>query len=184
MRSFAEIFDDHTTDKQWRHKYGEVYDTLLTRHRLPARRVLELGIDQGGSLRSWLQAFPGAEVCGVDIKPIKMRPRPNLTVIQADAYNPAFVESLPGDWDVIVDDGPHTLDSMQFVAAHYVDKLAPHGTLIIEDVMAAAWVPQIAAVMEPRFRQRAFGIDRTFIGDGESYVRGEKGSRLFVVDLP
>lgn len=182
MRSFAEIFADHDTDKQWRHQYGEVYDTLLARHRGSARKVLELGVDKGGSLLAWLEAFPAAEVCGVDIERSSVA-APRLTVLRAEAYVPSFVSSLPGGWDVIVDDGPHTLESMQFVAAHYAPKLAPHGTLVIEDVQAAMWGAQIAAVMEPRFRQYAFGVDRTFVGAGESVVKREKGSRLFVVDL-
>ncbi|HEY3484316.1 MAG TPA: class I SAM-dependent methyltransferase [Ilumatobacteraceae bacterium] len=174
MRSFAAIFTANDTDKQSRHNYGPVYDLLLGRHRT-ARRVLELGVDRGGSLRAWLEAFPDAAVCGVDNRPVDMETVQRVTVLEADAYDPEFVKTVPGGWDVIVDDGPHSLPSMRFVAAHYTPRLAPGGTLIIEDVPVASWLPKIAASVDRRFRSWAFGVERTFCAATDS--------RLFVVDL-
>jgi cephalosporin hydroxylase len=174
VRTFAEIFATNDTDKQSRHGYGDTYDRLLGRHRTTARKILELGVDRGGSLMAWLEAFPDADVCGVDIRPVEVS-APRLSVIEADAYDPRFAQSVPCGWDVIVDDGPHTLPSMLAVAALYTPKLAPGGTLIIEDVPAPLWLPKLAKKLPANYRARAFSVDLSFSGASDS--------RLFVVDM-
>jgi cephalosporin hydroxylase len=174
VRTFPEIFATNDTDKQSRHNYGDTYDLFLGRHRTTARKVLELGVDRGGSLLAWLEAFPDAEVCGVDIKPVDVS-APRLSVLEADAYDPRFAQSLPSGWDVIVDDGPHTLPSMLAVVALYVPKLAPGGTLIIEDVPTRRWLPKLIRKLPANHRARAHSVDLSFFGASDS--------RLFVVDM-
>lgn len=144
------------TDKGRRHGYLEVYDLLFE----DPSRLLELGVLRGASLALWAAAFPGCDVHGVDIKDVTVD---DATVWVGDAYTPGMVDALPGPFDVIVDDGPHTLRSMLFVAAHYTDLLSAGGLLVIEDIPDPDWVPRIAAAVPDSSKRGMFAVDRRHV---------------------
>ena len=54
-----------------------------------------------------------------------------------NAYEASFANSLPGKFTILIDDGPHTLDSQKSFVELYLPKLANDGVLIIEDVQRA-----------------------------------------------
>lgn len=144
------------TDKGHRHGYMEVYDLLFG----TPERLLELGVHRGASLALWAAAFPDCHVHGVDINPVKVD---DATVWVGDAYTPEMVADLPGPFDVIVDDGPHTLQSMLFVAAHYTHLLSASGVLAIEDIPDPQWVPLIADAVPDGLKQGMFAVDRRHV---------------------
>lgn len=152
LTGLAERF---ATDKG-RHGYLEIYDLLLG----TPDRLLELGVHRGASLALWMATFPGCDVHGVDIKKVTVD---GATVHVGDAYTPEMVADLPGPFDVIVDDGPHTLDSMLFVAANYTGLLSDGGVLAIEDIPDPDWVPEIAGVIPDDMRRGTFAVDRRHI---------------------
>ena len=43
-------------------------------------------------------------------------------------------------FDLIIDDGPHTLDSMIFFVTHYLPLLNETGVLVIEDIPDITWI--------------------------------------------
>ena len=54
---------------------------------------------------------------------------------QADAYTKSALEVFSEfKYDVIIDDGPHSLHTQQFSVANYFNLLKPGGVLIIEDI--------------------------------------------------
>lgn len=160
MRSLSEIGADRYSDKGYAHRYWEVYDLLLHRHRLSAVRVLELGVYQGESMAVWTEAFPNAEIHGVDIT---APPRTTGILHVGDAYSEGMLRELPDTFDVIVDDGPHILDSMLFTANRYTRRLAPGGTLVIEDVPDQSWLPRLAAVVPEPLQRFVCAVDRRMI---------------------
>jgi hypothetical protein len=171
MRPIPEIASDYTlTDKGYAHRYWELYDLLFARRR-DAETVLELGVYHGASLDVWREVFPTAEIHGVDIKPVAT----GAVLHVGDAYTEEMVDELP-DCDVIIDDGPHTLESQLFVASHYTRKLKSGGILIIEDIQRKAWIPQLVASLPERLREKSFVLDRTTV----PYVTQD--SVLLVVD--
>lgn len=175
MTSFVELGQAHATDKGTKHSYLEVYDVLLARHRATTRRVLEVGTYQGASLSLWLEAFPTAEVWGVDVRPQPIPDQPRLTYVEGDAYQLDLVGRLP-IFDVIIDDGPHTAASQKFAVAHYSALLAPGGTLIVEDVPSMERAAELHRSTPPTLRRHAFTIDRRPVNDRHDDI-------LFVVDL-
>ena len=66
----------------------------------------------------------------------------NLTI--ADAYTLDTVammqQKCPAGFDIIIDDGPHTLESQQFVIASYLPLLNSGGVLVIEDIENFSYV--------------------------------------------
>ena len=96
--------------------------------------VLELGIDQGGSLELWLSLFPDGVVVGVDHNPDVVVPKGTYSCIMAQD-NPKLPEALQ-EWapfNLIVDDASHqagpTLRSLRLLWPLVI----PGGWYVIED---------------------------------------------------
>lgn len=70
--------------------------------------VLELGIDQGGSLELWLTLFPEGNVVGVDHNPLAHVPEGaiGLFTAQDNPGLPARLDHL-APFDLVVDDASH-----------------------------------------------------------------------------
>jgi hypothetical protein len=101
--------------------------------------MLEIGFANGASLALWANAFPKAEIIGIDIRPIA-HPHPdlhlhkNINQIIANAYSKGTLDKLDGKFDVIINDGPHSIESQIKCLALYPSLLAKGGVLVIEDV--------------------------------------------------
>jgi hypothetical protein len=152
--SLIDLADNTRTDKYTIHTYLGVYDDLLKHKKETALNVLEVGIDRGGSIKMWHDYFPHAVVHAVDIMPyekvwselkdkerIKLYTSSMLNMTRVDAYDPDWVKKTFGGikFDFMLDDGPHTLDSMVSFLNLYLPLLAPDGVLLIEDVQDYAW---------------------------------------------
>jgi SAM-dependent methyltransferase len=135
------------TDKDTWHSYFPVYQKLFEPIRYTATRVLEIGVREGGSISLWNNYFPNAEIYGVDItldEVLFKFDEKSVFLYSENAYSETFVSKLDIDsFDVIIDDGPHTLQSMKDVIRLYTRLLKPNGMLIIEDVASIDWVPEI-----------------------------------------
>lgn len=166
-QTLVELSVGKATDKNTEHSYLPLYDQLLAGKRESARAVLEIGIYAGGSIWLWHEYFRGARIVALDIalhahlhgafdgKPIDVR--------IGDAYQVDTVERLRGDYaqgfDVIVDDGPHTLDSMIFTLQHYAPLLTEDGIMIIEDVQDEKWLDALHAAVPAELKAFATSYD-------------------------
>jgi spermidine synthase len=127
------------TDKEWPHTFlsGLYSRKFIKEHQVQS--ILEIGLANGASLALWAQAFPEAEIVGVDINECRtphpaLRASNRLTMFRADAYSPEFIKSLNRRFDVIIDDGPHTVVSQIKAVQLYSKLLNKDGLLVIEDV--------------------------------------------------
>ena len=93
---------------KWRH-YFAIYEHHFARFVGTPVRVLEIGVDHGGSLQLWKAYFgPRATIIGVDIDPrCKEYEEDQIGVLVADQKNPALGSLDP--FDIIIDDGSHQL---------------------------------------------------------------------------
>ena len=135
---------DGGTDKNTSHSYFDVYEELLSPYKDKKGSILEIGVYRGGSLLLWSDYFKNFEICGLEVIDRvgdKVRNsldsnRVNFSLI--DAYNTDCItflnEKYENGFDVIIDDGPHTLESQLTFIELYLDLLKPDGVLIIEDV--------------------------------------------------
>jgi len=114
--------------------YEEIFDLLRRRN----IRILELGIRTGASLKLWAEYFPNAIITGVDLSDENVEKfwvaNPRIRTIYGDAYTVDFLMGL-GNFDVIIDDGPHSLSSQIFTIQNYLKLLNPGGFLFIEDII-------------------------------------------------
>lgn len=177
-QSLVELGRNHHTDKGTRHTYLEVYDNLLARHRATASNVLEIGCLDGDSLRLWESYFAKAVIVGLDTNPCPVV-GDRIAFHQMDAYKVESASKIRDEYDVIIDDGPHSLSSMLFVVQHYSCMLRKGGILVVEDVPHKEWIPMLAAAVPTQFQRFMYSVDRNFVPGS---VSGD--DLLFVLDLP
>lgn len=132
------------TDKATIHSYDEFYSNFLYRFIDKEGTLLEIGVWQGGSALLWHDLLPRFKLELIDtvddIHPSiweRMdKSRYRFTI--ADAYClesvNLFKNLTPAGYDVIIEDGPHTLYSQMFTIKEYVNLLRKGGILIIEDI--------------------------------------------------
>lgn len=146
----SSIVDNTKTDKNTVHSYLELYETLLNKKKNTAKNVLEVGIYNGGSIKLWYDYFPNATVHALDIRDIntvydvlKNNNRIKLYT-STNAYDESkFKENFLDKnikCDFMLDDGPHTLNSMIDFIRLYSQIITDDGILIIEDVQQWGWI--------------------------------------------
>ena len=81
----------------------------------------------------------------------------NIFITIDDAYNSRVSDGLP-NFDIIIDDGPHTLDSMISCINLYLRKLNSGGVLAIEDVQSIDWMPVLCNAFE-KVKQETDEVD-------------------------
>jgi predicted methyltransferase len=118
----------------------EVYEELFKDIRQSVENILEIGVDNGGSIFMWREYFENAKVIGIDNKDCpQLASRERIEFISSDAYRVELVDQLPSNFDIIIDDGPHTLESMTFVIKEYINKINQKGMIVIEDIQEFNW---------------------------------------------
>ena len=148
--SLEELVDNNRTDKNTTHSYLPLYQNLLISKKETAKNVLEVGICHGGSIKLWSDFFTNATVYGLDImnsenvwEGIKNTEKIILHTSK-DAYNEDFFianflyKNIKCDF--MLDDGPHTLESMKRFIKLYSQIMTDDGILIIEDVQSWDWI--------------------------------------------
>lgn len=169
------------TDKSWAHQYIHVYEALFEPIRPNVKNVLEIGIWDGGSLRMWRDYFDKAKIYGLDIadRVDGMKGEERISVNFTDAYTEEVVSGFNTKFDIIVDDGPHTLPTQIFCAKNYPNLLTDNGILVIEDIPSPDWIPQIADAVPEHLKPYMYAIDRR-IAPNRNSVNDEL---MFVIDL-
>ena len=147
--SLTELVDNTRTDKNTTHSYLELYEKLLFNKKDTAKNVLEVGIFDGGSIKLCHDYFQNATVYGLDIKKISdtwdgIKNNKRIRLGCFDAYNDIFFKtqilSKNIKFDMMLDDGPHTLESMKKFVTLYSQIISDDGILIIEDIPDWKWI--------------------------------------------
>ena len=128
---------------KWHH-YFEVYERHLPRLRAANPAMLEIGVQQGGSLEMWRQYFGGsARIFGLDIDPTAVRHQDIATRIfigdQADRPFLRDVLSLTGPLDLVIDDGGHTANQQITSFEEIYPTLSENGIYLVEDTHTSLW---------------------------------------------
>jgi hypothetical protein len=148
--SLEQIVYNLRTDKNTTHSYLPLYQALLINKKETAKNVLEVGICEGGSIKLWNDFFTNATVYGLDIMHINnvwsdIKNKNKIILhTSTDAYDNNFFTNnfLNKDikFDFMLDDGPHTLESMKNFINLYSQIMTDDGILIIEDVQSWDWI--------------------------------------------
>ena len=122
-------------------RYTLSYERFLGPQRLEPLALLEIGIDRGASLRMWEDYLPNARIAGIDMKRrCRKYASERSRVFIGSQTDPAFLESVAtevGPFDVIVDDGGHTMEQHLISLTTLWKHVKPGGVYFIEDLRAA-----------------------------------------------
>jgi len=158
------LVNNSNTDKNTTHSYLELYESLLEKRRETATKVLEVGIGDfkaknGGSIKLWRDYFPNATIYGIDILDWKrvmeeLLHDPRVVLYTStNGYDPAFVKSISHlRFDFMLDDGPHTLQSMIDFITLYSPLMTDDGILIVEDVQSIEWLDKLTKATPEQLR--------------------------------
>lgn len=145
--SFAQTYARHSgkyTDK-WL-SYLEAYSEELDPIRKEISTVLEIGVQNGGSLEVWASYLPKAtKIIGCDIDPKcgdLVFTDSRIAVVVGDANSSKTkkaITSLCAEFDLIVDDGSHLSSDVIATFWNYFPVVRPGGRMIIEDVHTSYW---------------------------------------------
>lgn len=134
-----EIFDwnRYNTDKNMSgHGYNFAYDYFIGSNRNDVLKVVEIGT-RTGSINLWLDYFPKCTLYGIDlINPNYISDRFVFEKIdQGDNSSwHNFIIKHDNEFDVIIDDGPHTTPEQLISFNILFDRLKSGGVYIIEDL--------------------------------------------------
>ena len=153
--SLDNLVDNIYTDKNSVHSYLPLYQKLLESKKYTAKNILEIGIGDfyeknGGSIKLWRDFFVNATIYGLDILPSSrvidelLNNNRIILYTSTDAYNNNFfttqILNKNIKFDFMLDDGPHTLESMKQFIKLYSQVMTNDGILIIEDVQSWDWI--------------------------------------------
>ncbi len=137
MATLSDLYNQHrgkVSDK-WS-LYLRVYEDLFRSRQSAALNLLEIGIQNGGSLELWAQYFPNAKhVVGCDMDPAcgtLFFDDPRISVVIGDVNAEGTIQSLQSicqGYDVIIDDGSHAPRDVIAAFLHNVPMLTPEACM-------------------------------------------------------
>src|SRR5262245_22315577 len=84
LTPLCELARKFKTDKLDPHHYTQEYHRLLSGRRATVRKVLEIGVWKGRSLRMWEEFFPHARIYGVDVDPKRVFSAGRIACFECD----------------------------------------------------------------------------------------------------
>lgn len=146
------VENGNQTDKYDLGYISEFYDPLFSPIQNEVKKVLEIGIYDGDSVILWSDFFKNAEIHCVDIaQRSDLSSHSRIFPVYTNAYDPNFVAKFEKEsFDIVIDDGPHTYESMVFFLNHYLSLVKSGGLLILEDIIDRAWTPHLLKIIEGR----------------------------------
>lgn len=127
---------------KWVH-YFPVYHQVLSRYRGQPVKVFEIGTYHGGGLDLLSHYLgPQAQIYGMDIEMGSERVGEPHTVIVGDQSDPDWLQRMSqayGPFDIVIDDGGHTMKQQIVSAETLFPLLNDGGVYIAEDCHTSYW---------------------------------------------
>lgn len=146
------------------HSYIEnFYGKIFPPRKDTTKHLLEIGIAGGGSLWLWEKYFQNANINAIDVDEfmgLKFKGQHRIQTKCADAYNKFVIETIPNNYyDIIIDDGPHTIESQIIFIEQYLQKTVSGGLLIIEDIAKEEYLETLAMCVPERWQNNIYVHD-------------------------
>ncbi|UCI18507.1 class I SAM-dependent methyltransferase [Mesorhizobium sp. B2-1-8] len=126
--------------------YLETYDRIFAQYRNRPVRILEIGVQNGGSLEIWRKYFPNAElIIGCDVNPACANlvfDDEKISIVIGDANTDEVERDILArspKFDIIIDDGSHLSSDIVRSFARYFPHSTDGGLYIAEDLHCSYW---------------------------------------------
>lgn len=124
------------------HTYMPHYEKLLGHYVDMPLNILEIGVCNGGSIKTWMELFPRGMIYGVDVKndtrwpSNAYAPEEPVRIDLCDQSDPRLVTLYPPEsLDVVIDDGSHAFSDQTRARESLWPALKPGGFYFIEDIL-------------------------------------------------
>jgi len=188
-----ELMVKYGTDKQQElHNYVEYYDKYFSKIKNDKLKILEIGIYRppmdgkavvGASLKTWRDYFVNSDIIGADLddfSDVNDGRIKTMKVNQELRYNNethnglhSIIEKFGDNFDIIIDDGGHTMLQQQVTLGFMFKFLKPGGLFIIEDLHTSYFAP---------FAYNKTNTEYTTLGMLENYVQNKTIISDFISD--
>jgi len=147
MESLYQLYQTHVgkVSDKWE-SYLRCYEALWADRRDKPVSLLEIGVQNGGSLEIWSRYFPNAvSLIGCDINPHCAGLRyadPRINIVIGDANNDATwgrISAIQPSFDIIIDDGSHRSSDVIKAFGRYFPRLKDGGVFVVEDLYHSYW---------------------------------------------
>jgi len=122
-----------------KHDYIKRYNFHFENIRHDVKKILEIGVYHGRSLKVWKEYFPNAEIYGIDIDPNCKKFEDDRTKIiicdQNDEQQLKKVSENLRDFDIILDDGSHKYLHIIKTFSFLYSCLKQDGYYVVEDII-------------------------------------------------
>jgi len=155
--TLQQLYAEHggkVSDK-W-YSYLVEYGRIFAKYRYKSVTLLEIGVQNGGSLEIWSRFFANAQkLVGCDINPQCAQLQyedPRVAVVVGDANSDAVqltVLQHSPVFDVIIDDGSHRSSDIVKSFAKYFPHLADGGVFVAEDLHCSYWTEFEGGLFNP-----------------------------------
>ena len=108
--------------------------------------------------QAWREYFSKANIYGIDVVDNRRPPYINLPNINY-IFNNAYSELELPNFDIVIDDGPHTLQSMIDCIRIYLPKINKGGMLVIEDIQDISWFVKLTDVVPDEYKDSIECLD-------------------------
>ena len=184
MNSTLVSLDNGWTEKGIWHSYLPCYDVLFGDIRQDVKHLLQIGVHYGNSLKLWGDYF--SDKChfyGIDIGCDNLRDdllygiRNRNNLYLGNAYDKQTVSSIfaSNKFDIIIDDGTHSLEDQITVIDLYLPLLKNEGILVIEDVQDIEYIEILKSHVPNEYACCIDVIDLR-------HVKGQRDDILFLID--
>jgi hypothetical protein len=139
------LFNKYRSDKGTkigpRHSYSEFYSRYLEKIRFDDLLILEIGLCDGKSLRTWYEYLPNSIIIGLDIDDKLEHNNDRTFTFKLDQSKPDQLENFVKEceekgykFDMILDDGSHHMLDQQITLGYLFPVLKSGGMFFIEDL--------------------------------------------------
>jgi predicted O-methyltransferase YrrM len=140
-----ELNPEYGTDKGGPKSYVEkYYEEKFLPFKNKHINIVEIGVRSGASICLWKNYFSNAIIYGLDDLSDKNNHNilvndewilgENIHYVIGDAYTEKISNQIKNKIDILIDDGPHTLESHNKLIDLYLPKMKKGGIIIIEDI--------------------------------------------------
>lgn len=136
MKRLTEIGIKTGTDKAHYHEFTEVYEDYFSSF-IDNPRILEVGVANLGSISMYLEYFNTPYIVGIDSDDKSHFEDGRWIFKRADQSNILELNRcLEGEdfFDIIIDDGGHTMKQQQVTFGRLITHVRPGGIYILEDL--------------------------------------------------
>jgi hypothetical protein len=148
MKSLRELFWSLPKYADKWDPYFDVYETWFAKFRGQSPRILEVGVQHGGSAHMWLEYFgPGTKIVGVDVDPrCAKHATDDIEIVIGDQGSETFWQEFftqhTEPFDIVIDDGGHRMEQMIMTFVYANPRVKDGGIYLIEDCHTAYWAHQ------------------------------------------